>query len=141
MCYFECCSLAGITRRASDLCDEESASRERAYKWQQLARHFALPRDPTLRSLALTIDARQTRYEQTSKYDPPRGSIWADFGIDQRCLRLRLDGLGYPTGTIELFKSNAVSSSVFAHQPFQHEGQQRERVLFSLDFGLQALND
>src|SRR5262249_58565934 len=109
MCYFECCPLAGIARRACDLCDEESAPRERAYKWQQLDRHFALSRDPTLRSFALTIDPRQTRDEQTPKYDPLRGSIWADFSIDQRCLRLRLDGLGYPTGTNELVKSNAGS--------------------------------
>ena len=136
MCHFECRPLAGGIRLANELCDQELAPRECAHKWQQLDRHFALSRDPTLRSFALAIDPRETRDEQASKYDPLRGSIWVDFGIDQRCLSLRLDGLGYPTSTIELVKSNPGSTGIFAHQPFQHERQQWERVLFSLDFGL-----
>ena len=30
---------------------------------------------------------------------------------------------------------------MLAHKPLQHEGQQRERIGFALDLGLQALDD
>ena len=68
-------------------------------------------------------------------------AVGPEAGVGERGLRLRFDGRGHAAGALEFGEADRGRAGVLAHQPLQHEGEQRQRVRLALDLGLQALDD